>query len=64
MGQQIRGHYGSGQDDVGVLVGLVRHGRLDFGRSVSDVLPLDQAEVAVDRLERKEGDPIRLVLRP
>jgi len=64
MGQQIRGHYGSSADDLGVLVGLVGHGRLDFHRSVSDVLPLDQAESAVDRLERKEGDPVRLVLKP
>ncbi|QGN33011.1 zinc-binding dehydrogenase [Microlunatus sp. Gsoil 973] len=64
MGQQVRGHYGSGVDDLGVLVELVRHGRLELSRSISDVLPLDQAAVAVDRLERKEGDPIRLVLRP
>jgi threonine dehydrogenase-like Zn-dependent dehydrogenase len=41
MGQQVRGHYGSGVDDLGVLVELVRHGRLELSRSISDVLPLD-----------------------
>lgn len=62
--QQIRGHYGSGPEDVGVLVGLAGHGRLDFARSVSDVLPLAEAAQAVQRLERKEGNPVRLILRP
>ncbi|GAB3925734.1 alcohol dehydrogenase [Microlunatus endophyticus] len=64
LGQQIRGHYGSGPDDLGVLVGLVTHGRLDFAKSISDVLPLSQAAEAVNRLEHKEGNPVRLVLRP
>ena len=64
MGQQIRGHYGSGPDDLAVLVGLVGHGRLDFAKSISDVLPLSRAAEAVDRLEHKIGNPVRLVLTP
>jgi threonine dehydrogenase-like Zn-dependent dehydrogenase len=63
--QQILGHYGS---DMPValpqLLRLVNHGRLDFSGSVSDVLPLTQAAEAVERLERKVGDPVRLILRP
>lgn len=62
--QQIRGHYGSAPEDVGVLIGLVGHGRLDFSRSISGVLPLAEAGQAVERLERKEGNPVRLILRP
>jgi threonine dehydrogenase-like Zn-dependent dehydrogenase len=63
--QQIRGHYGS---DMPValpqLLRLIEGGRLDFSGSVSAVLPLARAAEAVERLRKKEGDPIRLVLRP
>ncbi|MFK4547604.1 D-arabinose 1-dehydrogenase-like Zn-dependent alcohol dehydrogenase [Streptomyces tendae] len=63
--QRILGHYGS---DMTValpqLLRLIQGGRLDFSGSVSGVLPLAEAAEAVARLEKKEGDPIRLVLRP
>ncbi|WP_433263413.1 zinc-binding dehydrogenase [Actinosynnema sp. CS-041913] len=62
--QQVRGHYGSEPPHLVELVNLVAHGRIDFSRSITDVLPLARAQEAVDRLIRKEGDPIRLVLRP
>ncbi|MCZ2838110.1 zinc-binding dehydrogenase [Modestobacter sp. VKM Ac-2985] len=64
FGQKVLGHYGSMPEHVLELVQLVRHHRIDFARSVSDTLPLSQAATAVDRLSRKEGDPIRLVLQP
>ncbi|MFD8178066.1 zinc-binding dehydrogenase [Streptomyces sp. NPDC059709] len=63
--QRVFGHYGS---DMPValpqLLRLIQGGRLDFSGSVSGVLPLAEAAEAVARLEKKEGDPIRLVLRP
>jgi threonine dehydrogenase-like Zn-dependent dehydrogenase len=63
--QRILGHYGS---DMPValpqLLRLIQGGRLDFSGSVSGVLPLAEAAEAVARLEKKEGNPIRLVLRP
>ena len=62
--QQIRGHYGSTAEHVYELVELVGRGRLDLSRSISEVLPLSEAARAVERLQRKEGNPIRLVLRP
>ncbi|WP_406326889.1 zinc-binding dehydrogenase [Streptomyces sp. NBC_00203] len=61
---RVLGHYGSGEAAVPQLIRLVEAGRLDFARSVSDVLPLDRAAEVVERLEHKKGDPIRLVLRP
>ncbi|NUR51360.1 MAG: alcohol dehydrogenase catalytic domain-containing protein [Hamadaea sp.] len=64
LGQQILGHYGSTDEHVRQLVDLVRLHRIDFARSISDVVPLAQAEQAVERLQKKEGDPIRLILRP
>jgi threonine dehydrogenase-like Zn-dependent dehydrogenase len=45
-------------------VSLVRYGRLDLSRSVSGTLPLADAARAIEQLERKEGNPIRLVLTP
>ncbi|MFJ8309484.1 MULTISPECIES: zinc-binding dehydrogenase [unclassified Streptomyces] len=61
---QILGHYGSEDNAVPQLVALVEGGRLDFSRSITDVLPLADAAKAVQRLHTKEGDPIRLILRP
>ncbi|GHE12806.1 zinc-binding dehydrogenase [Streptomyces alanosinicus] len=61
---QILGHYGSEEDAVPQLIALAEGGRLDFSRSITDVLPLDDAAKAVQRLLTKEGDPIRLILRP
>ncbi|WP_062436180.1 zinc-binding dehydrogenase [Herbidospora daliensis] len=64
FGQSVRGHFGSHPEHVPQLVKLAVRGRLDLTASISDVLPLSQAPAALDRLARKEGDPIRLVLRP
>lgn len=61
---RILGHYGSAEDAVAQLVALAEGGRLDLSRSVTDVLLLADAAKAVERLRTKEGDPIRLVLRP
>jgi threonine dehydrogenase-like Zn-dependent dehydrogenase len=64
LNQQVRGHYGSAPDHVTELVMLAGRGRISLARSVSDVLPLSEAPKAVERLRRKEGNPIRLVLQP
>ncbi len=64
MQQQVLGSYGSEPAHVEELVKLTAQGRLDLSRSVSDVLPLSEAPQAVERLERKEGNPIRLILKP
>ncbi|BDZ48911.1 alcohol dehydrogenase [Frondihabitans sucicola] len=62
--QQILGHYGSVPGDVVDLVALQELGRLDFARSVSRVMPLTEAAEAVRMLSEKDGNPIRIVLRP
>ncbi|MFJ6409426.1 zinc-binding dehydrogenase [Streptomyces hydrogenans] len=61
---QVRGHYGSEPEHVEQLVGLAAAGRIDLGPSVSAHVPLADAAEAVARLEKKIGDPIRLVLTP
>ncbi|MFD6885494.1 zinc-binding dehydrogenase [Streptomyces sp. NPDC059957] len=61
---QILGHYGSAEDAVAQLTALAEGGRLDLSRSITDVLLLSDATKAVDSLRTREGDPVRLVLRP
>ncbi|MFE3720624.1 zinc-binding dehydrogenase [Streptomyces cyaneofuscatus] len=61
---RILGHYGSEEHHVAQLVRLAEGGRLDFSRSITGVLPLEEAATAVRRMETKEGDPVRLILRP
>ncbi|MFE9246406.1 zinc-binding dehydrogenase [Nocardiopsis sp. NPDC006938] len=62
--QQVLGHYGSEPEHVVQLVDLVRAGRLEFSRSVSGTFPLEEAPQAVERLVRRIGSPVRLVLTP
>lgn len=64
MQHRVLGSYGSRPEHVEQLVKLVSRGRLDLSGSVSDVLPLSEAADAVRRLELKEGNPIRLILKP
>lgn len=63
-GQSVIGNYGSEGSHVRELVHLLEHGRLDFSRSISGTFPLTEAPSVIQRLERKEGDPIRFVLHP
>jgi D-arabinose 1-dehydrogenase-like Zn-dependent alcohol dehydrogenase len=60
----LLGHIGYRKEHLDALVALVTSGRLDVSRSVSDVLPLEEVARGVERLARKEGNPIRLVVRP
>ena len=62
--QSLVGHLGYEQRHLDELVTLVGTGRLDVSRSVSDVLPLEEVARGVERLACKEGNPIRLVVRP
>ncbi|MEU7136504.1 zinc-binding dehydrogenase [Streptomyces sp. NPDC046261] len=62
--QRVLGHYGSAPSHVDELVSLARLHRLDLTRSISATLPLAETAAGVERLRKKEGDPIRLVLVP
>jgi D-arabinose 1-dehydrogenase-like Zn-dependent alcohol dehydrogenase len=64
MRTQIMGHYGSEAHHVRELIELAGSGRLDLSHSVSEVMPLDKAGEALDKLANKIGNPIRIVLRP
>lgn len=64
LGQRVLGHYGSEPEHVVQLVDLVGAGRLDLSASISGTCALEEAPAAVERLERRTGSPVRLVLRP
>ncbi len=64
MRTQIMGHYGSEAHHVTELIELAASGRLDLSDSISEVLPLENAEDALDKLANKVGNPIRIVLKP
>ena len=64
MRTQIRGHYGSERHHTEELVKFLAEGKLNLSRSISQVLPLLDAAEALRRLESKDGNPIRIVLRP
>ncbi|KOV56874.1 zinc-binding dehydrogenase [Streptomyces sp. MMG1121] len=60
----VTGHFGYRKRHIEELVTLVARGRLDLSRSVSAVLPLEDIGEGVRRLAEKEGNPVRIVIRP
>jgi threonine dehydrogenase-like Zn-dependent dehydrogenase len=46
------------------LIRLVQTKRLDVSASITQTMPLESAAEAVEMLETKRGDPVRLVLVP
>ncbi|MDT0445816.1 zinc-binding dehydrogenase [Streptomyces johnsoniae] len=64
LGNQVRGHYGSGPGHIEELIRLATTGRLDLGPSVSGLVPLTEAPHAVERLTSGADRPVRLVLVP
>ena len=64
MRTQIMGHYGSEAHHVRELIELAAQGKLDLSASVTEVMPLEKAAEALDKLANKVGNPIRIVLKP
>jgi Zn-dependent alcohol dehydrogenase len=50
--------------EVEAVIRLVAEGTLDLSSSVTDVIPLDAINEGFRRAFTKEGDPIRIVVRP
>ena len=64
MRTQIMGHYGSEAHHVRELIEFAAQGRLDLSHSVTEVMPLERAAEALEKLANKVGNPIRIVLKP
>jgi threonine dehydrogenase-like Zn-dependent dehydrogenase len=47
-----------------VVPTLVSRGRLDLSRSISDVVSLEDVRVGIEKLERQQGNPIRILVKP
>jgi threonine dehydrogenase-like Zn-dependent dehydrogenase len=60
----LLGHLGYRKPHLDELLSLVSRGRLDLSSSISDVISLDEVPDGVRRLSEKEGDPVRIVVRP
>ena len=64
MRTQLLGHYGSDISHTVELADMAATGILDLAGSISEIIPLADAHLALEKLENKIGNPIRIVLRP
>lgn len=62
--KQVLGHIGYKTQDIAMLAEMLRYKRLDLSESVSEVVPLRDIAVGIDHLERKVGNPIRILVDP
>lgn len=62
--QSILGHLGYQKRHLDDLVALLAGRRLDLSASITDVIPLSDVADGVRRLAEKEGDPVRIIVRP
>jgi 2-desacetyl-2-hydroxyethyl bacteriochlorophyllide A dehydrogenase len=60
----VLGHLGYEKRHLDELVRLLASGRLDLSASISDVMPLTEVTEGVRRLAEKDGDPVRLIVKP
>jgi threonine dehydrogenase-like Zn-dependent dehydrogenase len=62
--KQVLGHLGYQNVDIETLAKLVSNGRLDLSRSISDIVSLEDLSLGIGKLERQEGNPIRILVKP
>jgi D-arabinose 1-dehydrogenase-like Zn-dependent alcohol dehydrogenase len=62
--KHVLGHLGYQNVDIETLAKLLSSGRLDLSRSISDIISLEDVRVGVEKLERDEGSPIRILVKP
>ena len=47
-----------------MLAEMLRYGRLDLSESISEVVPLQEITTGIEHLEKKVGNPIRILVDP
>ena len=62
--KHVLGHLGYQNVDIETLATLVSRGRLDLSRSISDIVSLEDVKVGIEKLERQDGNPIRILVKP
>ena len=58
------GHIGYQNQDIGMLAEMLKYGRLDLHESVTEVVPLTDIATGIEHLEKKVGNPIRILVDP
>lgn len=61
---QLIGSFGSNRAELEQVVGLVASGKLDLSGSVSETVSLSEVNAALEKVEKKTGNPVRVVVRP
>lgn len=62
--KQVKGHLGYKVQDIAMLAELLSYGRLDLSESISAVIPLSKIHEGIEMLEKKIGNPIRILVQP
>ncbi len=62
--KQVLGHLGYQTQDIAMLAEMLRYGRLDLSESISEVVPLRDIATGIEHLEKKAGNPIRILVDP
>ncbi len=62
--KRVLGHLGYQNADIDTVAKLVSHGRLDLSRSISGIVSLEDLPSGIEKLERQDGNPIRILVRP
>jgi threonine dehydrogenase-like Zn-dependent dehydrogenase len=62
--KRVLGHLGYRNVDIETLAMLVSRGRLNLSRSISEIVSLEDVAVGVEKLDRQEGNPIRILVKP
>jgi threonine dehydrogenase-like Zn-dependent dehydrogenase len=62
--KRVLGHLGYQNVDIETLATLVSRGRLDLSRSISDIVSLEDIAAGIEKLEKQEGNPIRILVKP
>src|SRR5882757_1199170 len=62
--KHVLAHLGYQNVDIETLATLVSRGRLDLSRSISDIVSLDDVRLGIEKLERQDGNPIRILVKP
>ena len=62
--KRVLGHLGYQNVDIETLATLVSRGRLDLTRSISDIVSLEDITAGIEKLEKQEGNPIRILVKP
>ena len=60
----LMGSLGFGDSDLTEVLRLVGSGKLDLSASVSEVLPLNEINLALEKIAMRTGDTLRIVVLP